>query len=124
MRHPWRYALATFFVAAIVAPYVGYMVRGTMPFIQDERGMAGTGLVLGAAAVIAAGREAFGEGRALTVGLALGASVLGLGIAAVWLEWNSLVLMGFIAGVVALWAFEALRLLATSTLNPAHPIRA
>ena len=120
MKQGMRYALATFFVAAIVAPYVGYMVRGTMPFIQDERGMAGTGLVLAAAAVVAAGREAFGDGRALRTAVVLGAVTFGLGLAAVWLEWNSLVLMAFIAAVVAFWAFEALRLLAAPT---AHPIR-
>ncbi|GAA4714477.1 hypothetical protein GCM10023215_67060 [Pseudonocardia yuanmonensis] len=37
-------------IAAIVVPYVGYLVRGAMLFIQDPRGMAGTGLVLGIAA--------------------------------------------------------------------------
>jgi hypothetical protein len=55
----WRDGVATPLVAAIVVPYVGYLVRGSMPFIQDPRGMAATGLVLGLPAAAVAGREAF-----------------------------------------------------------------
>jgi hypothetical protein len=55
----WRDGAATLLVAAIVVPYVGYLVCGSMPFIQDPRGMAATGLVLGLAAAAVAGRDAF-----------------------------------------------------------------
>jgi hypothetical protein len=55
----WRDGVATLLVAAIVVPYVGYLVRGSMPFIQDQRGMTATGLVLGLPAAAVAGREAF-----------------------------------------------------------------
>jgi hypothetical protein len=44
--------VATILVAAIAVPYIGYLVRGEMPFIEDPRGMAGTGLVLGVAAYL------------------------------------------------------------------------
>ena len=124
MKPTFRYALATFFVAAIAAPYAGYLVRGTMPFIQDPRGMAATGLVLGAAAVIAAGREAFGEGRALTVALGLGVAVLGLGAAAVWLEWNTLVLAAFMASIGLFWLYEAARHLLMHTPVQARHVHA
>lgn len=118
MKPVWRYALATFFVAAIAVPYFGFLVRGTMPFIQDPRGMAGTGLVLAAAAVIAAGREAFGEGRALNIAVGLGVVMFGLGVAAVWLEWNTLVVAAFMASIGLFWLYEAVRHLEMHT--PAH----
>ena len=54
-----RDGVATLLVVAIVVPYLGYLVRGSMPFIQDPRGMAVTGLVLGLAATAVLGREAF-----------------------------------------------------------------
>lgn len=59
MKIGWRDGVATLLVAAIVVPYIGYLVRGSMPFIQDPRGMAATGLVLGLAAAAVVGREAF-----------------------------------------------------------------
>ena len=59
MKIGWRDGVATLLVAAIVVPYIGYLVRGSMPFIQDPRGMAATGLVLGLAAAVVVGREAF-----------------------------------------------------------------
>ena len=37
--------VATLLVAAIAVPYIGYLIRGEMPFIQDPRGMSATGLV-------------------------------------------------------------------------------
>lgn len=45
MRLTKRDAFATVIVAAVVVPYVGYIVRGSMPFIEDPRGMAGVGLI-------------------------------------------------------------------------------
>lgn len=38
-------AVATVLLMAVGIPYVGYLIRGEMPFIQDPRGMAGVGLV-------------------------------------------------------------------------------
>jgi hypothetical protein len=55
----WRDGVATLLVAAVVVPYIGYLVKGSMPFIHDPRGMAATALVLGLAAAAVLGREAF-----------------------------------------------------------------
>jgi hypothetical protein len=52
-----RDLVATLLVIAIGIPYVGYLVRGEMPFIQDPRGMAATGLVLGLVAFFVAARD-------------------------------------------------------------------
>jgi hypothetical protein len=52
-----RDLVATLLVIAIGIPYVGYLVRGEMPFVQDPRGMSATGLVLGLVAFFAAARQ-------------------------------------------------------------------
>jgi hypothetical protein len=59
MKVGWRHGVATLLVAAVVVPYVRYLVRGAMPFIEDPRGMAVTGLAFGLAAVAVLGRGAF-----------------------------------------------------------------
>lgn len=59
MKIGWRDGVATLLVAAVVVPYVGYLVRGSMPFIHDLRGMAATALPLGLAAAAVLGCEAF-----------------------------------------------------------------
>ena len=50
-------AIATLLVAAVVVPYIGYLVAGSMPFIKDERGLSATGLVLGIIAFAVAWRR-------------------------------------------------------------------
>jgi hypothetical protein len=50
MRLKAKDLVATILVAAIAVPYIGYLVRGDMPFIKDPRGMSATGLVIGTAA--------------------------------------------------------------------------
>lgn len=47
--------LATLIFAAILAPYIGYVARGSMPFVQDPEGMAATALILGAVAAYIGG---------------------------------------------------------------------
>ena len=37
--------IATLLIAVVVVPYVGYLIWGEMPFIQDPRGMAAVGIV-------------------------------------------------------------------------------
>lgn len=37
-------------VAAVAVPYIGYVIKGEMPLIEDSRGMAATGLFFGALA--------------------------------------------------------------------------
>jgi hypothetical protein len=106
MRLTKKDTIATVLVAAVVIPYVGYLVRGEMPFIQDPRGMAAVGivgLVLSFAAWGLGIRSAFGKAM-LIVGLA----TLGLGIAAalVGVEGSELLLAIFVGGIVAVWAIE------------------
>jgi hypothetical protein len=50
-----RDLFATLIVAAVVVPFIGYSVRGSMPFVEDPRGMAGVGIVGGLLAFIAFG---------------------------------------------------------------------
>src|SRR5215203_1523572 len=50
MRLTMRDLFATLLVAAVGVPYVGYLMNGEMPFVQDPRGMAAVGLILGAGA--------------------------------------------------------------------------
>jgi hypothetical protein len=50
MRLKLKDLFATLLMAAIAVPYIGYLVRGEMPLIEDPHGMAGTGLVFGAVA--------------------------------------------------------------------------
>ncbi|MBJ7356760.1 hypothetical protein [Nocardioides sp.] len=52
MRISWKDLVATLLLAAIAVPYIGYLVRDEMPFIEDPRGMAATGLLLGIAAFL------------------------------------------------------------------------
>jgi hypothetical protein len=45
---------ATLLIAAVAVPFIGYSVRGSMPFVQDPRGMAGVGIVGAMLAFVAA----------------------------------------------------------------------
>lgn len=98
-----RNTIATLLVAAIVVPYVGYLVRGEMPFLQDPRGMGTTGLVLGLVAAAVVGRAAFAPGPAHRAALASGVVALVLGIATVWAETSEALLAVFIGAVVLTW---------------------
>jgi riboflavin transporter FmnP len=73
---------ATLLVAAIAVPYIGYLIRGEMPFVQDARGMSAIGLVLGVAAYLifrsgnAHDRVGLMENGVALVALALGVAAL------------------------------------------------
>ncbi|MGY1669810.1 hypothetical protein [Geodermatophilus sp. SYSU D00710] len=100
-----RNTIATVLVAAIVVPYVGYLIRGEMPFLQDPRGMGTVGLVLGLAAVAVTGRAAFAPGSPVhRAALTTGVVALALGIATVWSGTSEALLAVFIAAVVVTWA--------------------
>ena len=98
-----RELLATVVTVAVLVPFVGYSVRGSMPFVEDPRGMAGVGL-LGVLVVGAAfGIEAFqqpGSGPVLT---ALAAVTSVFGLAALIAETSWALLVPMIIGLVALW---------------------
>jgi hypothetical protein len=124
MRITYRDAIATLLVAAIVVPYLGYLTWGDMPFIEDPRGMAATGLVLGLAAAAVAGRAALDPEPLHRAALGSGVAALALGIAALWAETNEVLLALFIAAIVVTWAvgeIASTRHPVTSGGRMAHP---
>lgn len=116
MRLTMRDGIATLLVVAIAIPYVGYLINGSMPFIQDPTGMAATGLLLGAAAALVGGWIVLRGGMAVEIStVVVGVAALALGILALVSE-NFLdpiareaVLGGFMAAITVLWGFALLR---------------
>jgi len=105
-RLTYRDAVPTVLVAAIVVPYIGYLIWGNMPFIEDARGMAAVGLVGLVLCFIA-----WGVGVHSTFGKVLfggGLVSLGLGFSALLIgaEGNHTLLAVFVASIVAIWAAE------------------
>jgi hypothetical protein len=94
-------AVATVLLVAVGIPYVGYLIRSEMPFIQDPRGMAGVGLVGLILSFIA-----WGVGTHTTFGkvmLLLGAAAIGLGVAAALIgAEGSEILLAIFMGTIAL----------------------
>lgn len=111
-----RDAVATILVAAIAVPYIGYLINGSMPFVQDPTGMAGVGLILGFAAALVGGWIALREGTVTTITtVALGIVALGAGIVALVSEHlfdpmaREIVLGGFMVTIAVMWGVALLR---------------
>jgi hypothetical protein len=107
-----RDGVATLCVAAIAVPYIGYLVRGEMPFIQDPRGMSATGLVLGLVAFVVAARDMTSQLRSLLEVLA-GVTLL-VGVAALVLAETvaaEALLAVFMGGILLTWLFAMSRYL-------------
>jgi hypothetical protein len=113
-----RDMLATLIVAAAVVPFIGYSVRGSMPFVQDPRGMAGVGIVGCLLTFAALGREALGTGTFERFMLTLGVLTLGFGVAALIAETSWALLVPMVAGLVIIWASALLH--DAGYLAPAH----
>ncbi|TDO46583.1 hypothetical protein EV651_12665 [Kribbella sp. VKM Ac-2571] len=79
MRLKARDLVATLLVAAVMVPYVGYLLNGEMPFLKDPRGMSALGLLLGAVAfwVIRGSNDRGRIGR-MEAGVAMLSAVLGI----------------------------------------------
>ena len=108
MRFTWKDTTAAVLVAAVVVPYLGYLIRGEMPYIHEPRGMAITGIVFGVAAVaLLTGRPALGRGTFERVALVLGVVALGTGLTALWTG-NEVLLATFIGLIVATWVLDTL----------------
>jgi hypothetical protein len=103
MRLTRKDVVATLLVAAIVVPYVGYLVWGDMPFIEDPRGMGAVGLILGIAAALVAGRAAFDPEPVHRAALGTGLVALALGVATVWVETSEVLLAVFVVAIVGTW---------------------
>ena len=103
-----RDLLATLITAAVVVPFVGYSVNGSMPFVQDPRGMAGVGIVGCLLAFAAFGRRGFGTGGFETVMVTLGVLTLGFAIAALIAETVWALLVPAMGGLVLMWGLAIL----------------
>ena len=116
-----RDLLATLIVAAAVVPFIGYSIRGSMPFVQDPRGMAGVGIAGCLLMFAALGRDALGTGAFRWFMVTLGALTLGFGIAALIAETSWALLVPMVAGLVIIWAAA---LLLTPVTSRPHMRRA
>jgi len=103
--------VATLLFAAILAPYIGYVARGSMPFVQDPEGMAATALILGAVAAYIGGWVARRRLETLAVGTAaLGLAILTLVSDSFFdLAVRNGLMAGFMATIVLLWTGALLR---------------
>jgi Na+-transporting NADH:ubiquinone oxidoreductase subunit NqrB len=108
MRGKTRDLLATILVAAIAVPYIGYLVNGDMPLIQDPREMSATGLVLGVLAFQVLRRgDAFDRLGKIEIGLGLVSLALGL-VALILAETAAaeILLAVFMGSILVVWAVE------------------
>ncbi len=108
MKLTMRDLIATLLVAAIGVPYIGYLVNGEMPFLQDPRGMSAVGLILGAGAffVLRGGNAKDRVGTTENV-LATLALVLGL-VALAFAETAAaeVLLAVFMGSILVVWVAE------------------
>jgi hypothetical protein len=108
MKLTFRDAIASLLIVGIAVPYVGFLVNDEMPFIQDARGMAAVGLVLGSIAFLvlqsgnADDRVGAGEGVAAIVSMSLGLAALLLAETAA----AEILLAVFMASILLVYAFE------------------
>ena len=100
--------VATILVVAIAVPYIGYLIRGEMPFVEDPRGMSGIGLVLGVAAYLLMtwgdSFDRFGkvETAVAAVALVLGVVALAFAEAAA----AEALLAVFMTAILVVWAMK------------------
>jgi multisubunit Na+/H+ antiporter MnhF subunit len=125
MRLTLRDLVATLFVAAIGVYYVGYLVNGDMPLVQDPRGMSALGLVLGAAAYLTVkGANARDRVGATEAGAAAVSAVLGI-VALTFAEAAAaeVLLAVFMGSILVVWAFEVSDHAGWVHAHPGHAAR-
>ena len=108
MRLTLRDLVATALLLAIGIPYVGYLVAGEMPLVDDARGMAAVGLLLGAIMflVLRTGDESDRAGK-LESGLAVVSLAFGLvALASAETGAAEVLLAVFMVSLLAVWAVE------------------
>ncbi len=108
MRLQLRDLVATALVLAVAVPYVGYLTTGSMPYIEDARGMAAVGLLLGALAfVVMRSGDELDRVSQVEAGIALVALALGL-VALAFAETAAAeaLLAVFMVSIVVVWAVE------------------
>jgi hypothetical protein len=103
-----RSIIGTVLVAAIGIPYIGYLVNGEMPFVEDPRGMSAVGLVLGVVAFLVMHDETTVDRRSrVETGLALVSFALGLvALALAETAAAEVLLAVFMASILAVWTVE------------------
>jgi hypothetical protein len=114
----FRDLLATLITAAVVVPFIGYSVRGSMPFVQDPRGMAGVVIVGTVLAFAVFGRKALGSGTFESLMITLGVLTLGFAVAALIAETVWALLVPAMAGLVIMWALALMH--DAGYVAPAH----
>ena len=101
-----RDLVATVLVVAVAVPYVDLLVGGDLTLIEDVRGMAGTGIVLGAVAFcVLAWHDALD--RAGKVAAALAVVSIGLGFTTYQLHDSPvapILLVLFMVSLLVVWA--------------------
>ncbi|KOX06098.1 hypothetical protein ADK65_02490 [Streptomyces sp. NRRL B-1140] len=112
--------LTTLIVAAVVVPFIGYSVRGSMPFVQDPRGMAGVGIVGCLLLFLVLRGGTADTGRLAWLTWALGALALGFGITTLIAETSWALLVPMMAALVAFWA--AVTVQRTEHAGPARSV--
>lgn len=108
MRLTLRDLIATALLLAIGIPYVGYLVAGEMPLVEDARGMSAVGLLLASIMflVLRTGDEADRAGK-LESGFAVVSLALGLvALAFAGTGAAEVLLAVFMVSLLAVWAVE------------------
>ena len=108
MKWTWKDLVASLLILAIAVPYVGYLVNDEMPFVEDPRGMAAIGIVLGLAAF---GVIESGDTRDTTDKLELGLMVLVLAFGVVTFALAEtaaaeVLLAVFMGAILVVWAVK------------------
>lgn len=98
-----REALATVITLAVIVPFVGYSIRGSMPFVQDPRGMAGVGVAGVLLFVLTYAQTMFHRSYVGIAMAVLAVATLGFGTAALWAETNWALLVPMVGGLLTLW---------------------
>ncbi len=116
MKLTWRDGVATLALAALVVPFVGYLLYGSFPFLQDPTGAAGLTLILGMIGAYVGGWIVTDKGSGLAIAT-VGAGALSavLALAALLSEnlWDvttrNVMIGGSIALLAVLWVIALYR---------------
>ena len=108
MRLKLKDLIATVLFAAIAVPYVGYLIDGEMPFINDPRGMSAAGLVLGAVGYLVIRQDdlfdRIGKAETALAGISLALGLVALALAETTAA--EVLLAVFMGSVLVVWAVE------------------
>ncbi|HWL35535.1 MAG TPA: hypothetical protein VNQ77_05025 [Frankiaceae bacterium] len=104
MRLSRKDLLASLVMLAVVVPFVGYSIRGSMPFVEDPRGMAAVALAGALALVWVQWRDTLARGTDGALAPMLATATVGTAVVAFAIETSWALLVPAVAGVVGLWA--------------------